>query len=143
MMGTKSLLAGALGIVGLAVTGCSGSGTVTTSPPPVVVVEATGQLTITWTVAGEASSDVCFDFGADATELTVWDSSGRMTADEFANCEDFAITLELPVDTYQGDLLLVDVNDDPVSTTLPLDDLRITPDSELVVDVDFPVSSIL
>ena len=141
-MVTRSLLAGALGIMGLAVSACTGSGTVSTSPPPVVVVESTGQLTVTWTVAGEASSDVCFDFAVDATELTVWDSSGRLVADEFANCEDFALTLELPVDTYQADLILVDVNDNPVSTTLPLDDLRVTPDSELVVDVDFPASSI-
>ena len=121
--------------------GCSTTTTDTT--PTVVVQEPTGQLTLTWTVAGAASPSACLAYDADALEVNIFDSSGRQADTEFANCEDFALTVELGVDVYSADATLVDVNDAAVSTTLPLDDLRVTDGTELTVDIDFPDSSML
>jgi len=140
---TSSILGAAVVASATAVSACGGGTATVDTEPTVVVVEPTGDLTVTWTVAGTDDPGACDFYFADAAELAVYDSVGRLVADEFARCDDFALTLELAVDTYQADMLLVDVNDDPVSTTLPLDDLRVTDGTELVVDVDFPDDSML
>jgi len=128
-------------VAATALCGCSVH--TTDSTPTVVVQQPTGQLTLTWTVAGAASASACAAYDADALEVNIFDSSGRQVDSEFANCEDFALTVELGIDTYSAEATLVDVNDLAVSTTLPLDDLRVTEGTELSVDIDFPDSSML
>jgi hypothetical protein len=133
-------------VVGLALAalgaGCSGSGAVTVQeePPPAV---ATGTVTVMWTVLGAASPDACDAVGASQLEFAVFDSSGFVAVDAFADCADFAMTVELPEGRYSADVTLVDDFDNAVSTTLTLEDLDVIMGTDVMSDIDFPSSSIL
>ncbi|WP_437957024.1 hypothetical protein WME76_37690 [Sorangium sp. So ce119] len=107
---------------------------------------AVGSLTVEWTVNRRSDPRVCDRYGgrqgADF-ELIVYRGS-REVAREYASCEDFSITVDLPPDEYRAIATLVERGDErPVTTTLPLEDLRIVRGAQLNVDVDFPSTSFL
>ncbi len=58
-----------------------------------------------------------------------------------APCTDFAVTADLPVGNYTAQVTLVDSSSREVSTSLTLQDIRVTSETNLTVDVDFPSTS--
>jgi hypothetical protein len=115
----------------------------TTADDVIVVPERTGILTVATTIDGDTNPNACAYWGVDYLELIIYDSFGREFVDAEAPCEDFAVSVELPRGDYSADATLIEASGAPVSVTLPLDALRVTPDTELTVEVDFPSSSML
>jgi hypothetical protein len=129
----------------LAVAGLSGCFITTdTSPGPGPgpnPAVPTGSLTVTWTVAGSHSPPSCAQFGAYDLELVILDRFRRPITKTSAPCTDFSLTVDLPPSDYTAEVTLVDSQSREVSTSLPLQDIQITPRSGLTIDVDFPSSS--
>jgi hypothetical protein len=127
----------------LAVAGLSGCFITTDTGPEPEPVATTkkGSATIAWTVAGSRSPVSCSQFGAYDLELTVYDRLRRPILEADAPCTDFTITVDLPEGVYEAEAVFVDSRSREVSTRLPLPNVRITPSSNLVVEVDFPSSS--
>ncbi len=113
------------------------------APPPIIVGESTGSLTVRWTVAGAFSPAECAYYRVDMLELVIYDAAGTPFFTTEAPCENFDVTLDLDPGLYHADATLVDVNNRPTSTTLPIDNLRITSGTDLAVDIDFPARSML
>jgi hypothetical protein len=128
----------ALAIAGLS--GCFITTDTGPGPEPVTTTE-TGSATIAWTVAGSRRPVSCSQFGAYDLELTVYDRLRRPILQADAPCSDFTITVDLPEGIYEAEAVFVDSRSREVSTRLPLDDVRIKPKSNLVIEVDFPSSS--
>ena len=127
----------------LAVAGLSGCFVTTDTGPnpgPSPPVE-TGSTTIAWTIAGSRVPVACSRFGAYDLELTVYDRFHRPVTQVSAPCTDFAVTVDLPEGTYQAEAVLVDSRAREVSLVLPLEDVRIQPQSDLTINVDFPSTS--
>jgi hypothetical protein len=110
---------------------------------PIVIPAQTGRLTVFWTVDDSTDPSACDAVAADGFELSLFDASGRAFDTVVANCEDFALTIDLPPGTYSADATLIDVADRSASTTIALDNVRIFSATELTIDTDFPLSSIL
>lgn len=108
-----------------------------------VLVPNQGRLTLTWSVESSQSGSACTAVDADHIEIVVFDAFGRQIDVVDANCEDFVVSIDLPAGTYSVDATLVDSADRSASTTLPIDNLRVTGGTELIVDTDFPLSSII
>lgn len=106
---------------------------------------AMGSLTVQWTVNRQSEPRACTRHsrgGADF-ELIIYRGSDEV-AREYARCEDFTLTVDLPPDEYKAYATLVERGDDrPVTTTLPLEELDIVRGAQLNVDVDFPTNSFL
>ena len=109
-------------------------------PIPVIPVQ-TGTVTVSWTVAGSHSAPACSQFGAEDLELTVRDTSHRPVTTVRAPCADFSLPVTLPRGNYEAEARLVDASGNDVSTALPLQDIRIVPDSNLTIDIEFPATS--
>ena len=58
-------------------------------------------------------------------------------------CESFSLSVDLPEGIYDGDATLVDSLDRSATDPYPVDAIDIVGDTELVVDIDFPVGSFL
>jgi hypothetical protein len=101
----------------------------------------TGSLTVTWTVAGSRSPVSCSQFGAYDLELIIADRFRRPVTQADAPCTDFTVTVELPEGIYEAEAVFVDSRSNEVSIRLPLPDVRITPHSNLTIEVEFPSSS--
>ena len=105
--------------------------------------QAVGSLTVEWTVSRRSDPRACARYSNADFELIVYRGS-REVAREYARCEDFALTLDLPPDEYRAYATLVERDDErPVTTTLPLEEIRIVNGAELNIDVDFPSTSFL
>jgi hypothetical protein len=103
-----------------------------------------GTLTMLWTVDGTTDPDACIYLGGGPIDFELLiDEGTEAVADVQAPCEDFGLSVDLSPGTYTGYATLVDLNDDAVTTTLPLERLVIVEDTELTVDVDFPLESFL
>jgi hypothetical protein len=120
------------------ITGCGGG-----DDDTVVIVDSSAPLTVRWTIDGTIDSGACAFYRADLFELVVLDIDGRVVTELASPCEDFEISVELLEGSYDADATLIDAFDRPVTVTEQLNDLRVIPGTELVVDVDFPVTSIL
>ncbi|XXX75793.1 hypothetical protein WMF30_49905 [Sorangium sp. So ce134] len=104
-----------------------------------------GSLTVEWTVNRQSEPRACGRFGRGKTdfELIVY-RGNREVAREYARCEDFVMTVDLPPDEYKAYATLVVRGDErPVTTTLPLEEIDIVRGAELNIDVDFPANSFL
>lgn len=137
---TLLLFAAALGLSGA---GCTAQASVGTEPAPRVVVAPVGTLTVRWAIAGAVDPGACAFYRADLFELVIFNPDGSVHAQLTAPCENFAVSHDLAEDTYNADATLIDVNDNPVTVTEPLDNLDIIGGQELVVDIDFPTRSVL
>jgi hypothetical protein len=111
----------------------------------IVVVEAIppGALTVQWTIAGGTDPDACAVYGADTFELVVFDAFGDFVVETNDPCEAFVTTFDIDDGLYDADATLVDRADRAATTTVTLDALDVIGGTELVVDVDFPISSFL
>jgi hypothetical protein len=92
---------------------------------------------MTWTVDGYDDIHVCYHTGASSLDFAVYDSLGGVVVEGLRPCEAFAVSVDLEEGRYDAELTLLDVEDQPVSDTLELDDLRVVSGSETVVDIDF------
>lgn len=132
------------GIVGcaFALAGLSGCFVSTDgSPTTIPVGTPTGTVTVTWTVSGSHSPPACSQFGAYDLELVLSDRFHRPVTTVNAPCRDFTITVPLPSGSYEGEATLVDPGGREVSTTLPIQEIRVVSGSDLTIDVDFPSTS--
>jgi hypothetical protein len=99
-----------------------------------------GTLTVKWTIDGARIADDCAAFGVDRMEFLLY--AGGDLIDEFEPlCESFALSVDLPEGIYDGDATLVDSFDRSATDTHEVDAIDIVGDTELVIDVDFPVGS--
>jgi hypothetical protein len=114
-----------------------------TEPPVTVVPEATGTLTVTWTVAGAPDPSVCSAYGATTLELVVYDETGSQVATANAPCDSFALSLSLSEGGYTADATLVDPDSTARSVTKTLDAINVVAGTDLSIDLDFPTTSIL
>ncbi len=117
--------------------GCGGDDDV------VVIGGPPGTLSVEWTIAGAFDPASCALIGADAMELVVFDSFGQFVTEVNAPCESFFLTIDLEPDVYFADATLVDVADNAVTVTSPLDNLDNISGTELAISVDFPPGSVL
>ncbi len=108
-----------------------------------VVPEATGTLTVQWTVAGAPDPSVCSAYGATTLELVVYDDAGNEVATANAPCDSFALSLSLSEGGYTADATLVDPDSTARSVTKTLDAINVVAGTDLSIDLDFPTSSIL
>ncbi|HTN88170.1 MAG TPA: hypothetical protein VL242_31030 [Sorangium sp.] len=130
-----------LALSGLLATGCVFDVRDDFRPRPAV-----GSMAVEWTVSRRSDARACARFGgrqgADF-ELIVYRGS-REVAREYARCEDFSMTVDLPPDEYRAIATLVERGDErPVTTTLNLENLRVVRGAQLNIDVDFPSTSFL
>ncbi|WP_437737513.1 hypothetical protein [Sorangium sp. So ce1335] len=108
-------------------------------PPP----HSAGTLTVAYTIDGTIDPFLCSDFGVTDAELVIYTRRGDFVTEQYAPCDYFEISAALLPGSYTADLTLVDAVDRARSITKPLYDLEVFSDTELVVDVDFPVGSML
>jgi len=137
-MKNKLFLFLACGALSAWISGCGGG-----NDTVVVVQDSSAPLTVRWTIDGTIDSGACAFYRADLFELVVLDPGGAVVTELTAPCEDFEVSLDLLEGSYDADATLIDAFDRPVTITEQLNDLRLIPGTELVVDVDFPVQSIL
>jgi hypothetical protein len=103
----------------------------------------TGLLTQRWSIGGSFDDRLCADFYADQMELVIIDTSGYEIARAYQPCEQFEMSVELPTGSYEADATLIGYDDRPVSTTLSLQPFRVVRDTEIFIDTDFPIDSLL
>lgn len=140
-MNFKKLL-GIASVCALALGGAACETTIETGPV-IVNPDFAGTLTLTWTVDGSDDPAACVAFAAYDLEIVAYDDQGNAFFRTLAPCEDFAVTISLGEGFYSIDATLLDPGGNSVSTTLPLEGVEIVRDTDLVIDIDFPVSSIL
>jgi len=109
----------------------------------IVTPTPTGLLTTQWSIDGSFAPTSCFAVGAYDFELVLYDDLDVFFEEVQVPCEDFSLTIDLPVGRYSADATLVDPGDFAISLTQILDDLLILESSELVVDVNFPANDLL
>lgn len=126
----------AFALTAFALTGCVISAGPGTGPP------YSGTLTVFSSIDGSTHPAECDYFDANDLELAVYEGSRHYTT-VIAPCYDFQVSVSLPEGDYNADVTLLDRYAYPVSTTLTLDNLFVVAGTDLQVDVDFPLSSIL
>lgn len=139
MLSSKYLLTAALFSCAAGLSAC----VIDTRPGDGTVVEDTGLVTMDITLDDSKDPDACYVYGATDIELVVYDVDGYEVARGYAPCESFAISAELYDGLYSADLTLVDPANYAVSTTLIVDDVDVRGGTDLVIDVDFPLGSVL
>lgn len=120
---------------GLAGPGC----VVATDTGPVL---ADGLLTVDWSIAGSLDPGLCVAYAVDAMEVVIYDRFGDFVTEVEAPCEAFTLTVALYPDLYHADATLVGFYDESASVTEPLDGLDIIEDTELIVEVDYPLGTL-
>lgn len=136
----KYALLSGLALAATLVSGCLVQADGRPSPSP----SGTGTLTMLWTVDGTTDPDACYYLGGGPIDFELLiDEGTEAVADVQAPCEDFGLSVDIRPGTYTGYATLVDLNDDAVTTTLPLERLVVVEDTELTVDVDFPPGSFI
>jgi hypothetical protein len=103
---------------------------------------AVGTLTVQWTISGRRDPIDCGGLGVDRLELSMRAAPGD---EEQADgpCDAFQLSLDLAPGTYNGDVVLVDRLNRPVTLAVPLEQIDIVAGRELVKSVDFPVGAFL
>lgn len=109
---------------------------------PVVVPATTGTLTMRWLVAGTRDGAVCAHYGLEEVDVVVYDPSGRPFARDTAPCARFEMTMELPEGVFSADVDIRDRRGRRATTTKTLHALEIIRDTDLAVNLDFPLDSI-
>jgi hypothetical protein len=128
--------AAAIGVLALGASGCFvDAGTVTAGEP-------TGTLTTRWSIANSFDAGLCDYYSVDEIELAVYDRGGTTTR-AYQPCEDFELTLELPIGSYEADATMIGFDNEAVSTTLALAPFQIIRDRDLLIDTDFPSDAFL
>ena len=131
------------GLAACAITVCLSGCVVTASspgPPPEPV--ASGTLSLLFTIQGDTLPSDCDYLDATEIELVVLEDSDTYTT-VYADCDGFDLSTSLPDGTYDGEVTLLDADEQPVTTTLYLSTLRVVSGTDLQVAIDFPPSSFL
>lgn len=102
-----------------------------------------GSLTVTWSIDGIQDPDDCVDLGVDRMELRIYTLRGDLVDEVEPYCEDFSVTVDMVEGRYDAEATLVDSFDAAATLTEPIDAIDIIADSDLQVDVDFPIESFL
>ena len=107
-----------------------------------VVVDPVGQLTLLWSIDGTTDPGACDFYGADRLELVIFDEVALLEEIE-APCEDFGVTVDLLDGFYEAEATLVDPADASVTVTEEINNMDVVAETELVIELDFPVGSFL
>jgi hypothetical protein len=129
----------ATAMLAIGATGCSSDD----DDEVIIVPAAIGTLTTEWSIDGSFVASNCRIYGAFDYELVVYDLDNFIVTEQQTPCEQFVLSVDLPVGIYSADATLVDSEDFSVSLTQVLDDLEIIDGTELVVSIDFPATSML
>jgi hypothetical protein len=111
-------------------------------PPSPEPPTAVGTLTVQWTLSGRREPIDCNGLGADRLQLSVRAAPGDEDQAE-GPCDAFQISLDLAPGTYNGDVVLVDRLNRPVTLAVPLEQVEIIAGREVMKSVDFPVGAFL
>lgn len=111
-------------------------------PPPVVVPETTGTLTVRWLVAGTRDGAVCAHYGLEEVAVVVYDETGRPVVRGTAPCAGFSMTIELPEGTYSADVDVSDYRGRRATDTKTLHAIEIVRGTDLAINLDFPLDSL-
>jgi hypothetical protein len=101
----------------------------------------TGYITLRWSIEYDTSAGLCKLFGATQLELIVYEPNQKEFGRVYRPCSDFEVTMPIPVGLYSANATLVNAWAQPVSTTLPISAIRITPNEALAIRADFPAAS--
>jgi len=104
---------------------------------------ALGTLTVNWTIDGQTSPADCAAFDVDRLELVLYENGDRVIQEVEPLCESFSVSVEMLDGLYYGDATLVDGFDRAATLTLPIDDIDIIGETELVIPIDFSLDSFL
>jgi hypothetical protein len=108
-----------------------------------------GDMTLLWTVDNTVDPGACDFYALDPAtgmdlEMVLFDDAGRTVLQDYVPCENFGHSVRLRSGWYHAEVTMVDpITNEPLSTTLPLEDIRVVRDTEVELDVDFPASSFL
>lgn len=114
-------------------------GCISQSDEEVTGLPNTGELRIQYTINGQVDESVCGQIGADRVQLVVF-VDGANYARANVPCENFAVSLDLPADTYDATVTLVDAAGNPVSDVAQLSAVRLEPGGT-VRSVDFQTTT--
>lgn len=103
---------------------------------------AVGTLTVQWTISGRRDPIDCGGLGVDRLELSVRAAPGDEDQAD-GPCDAFQISLDLAPGTYNGDVVLLDRLNRPVTLAVPLEQVDIVAGREVLKSVDFPVAAFL
>ena len=79
-----------------------------------------------------------------AHDIVVTTTAGEPRGEFQAPCQSFATTIStLPPGNYQATARLIDINGASHTTPVSMQPFTLVPDSNLVVDIDFPADSFL
>lgn len=131
----------ATAMLAMGATGCSGDDD--DDDEVILGPDLIGTLTTEWSIDGSFVASNCRIYGAFDYELVVYDLDNFIVAEQQTPCEEFVLSVDLPVGIYSADATLVDAEDFSVSLTQVLDDLEIIEGTELVVSLDFPADLML
>jgi hypothetical protein len=101
-----------------------------------------GVLTALWTLDNANDVDVCSYYGVDRVDVVIFDDDGYDVGGAQPFCEDFGVSFDVSAGWYSTEVTLLDVNGNIVSDTVGVVDLLVERDNEVIVDIDFPDSSI-
>ncbi|MEO8182683.1 MAG: hypothetical protein ABI895_27940 [Deltaproteobacteria bacterium] len=111
--------------------------TPTDEAPPAV-----GTLTLHWTISGRRDPSDCGSLGVERFVLSMRSSLADEDQSE-GPCDAFQISIDLSPGSYEGDAILVDRLDRPVTLPVPLELLDIVAGREVAKSIDFPVAAFL
>jgi hypothetical protein len=130
------LVAGVLAMAGV-VTGCGGGGEAVVTTVP----DRSGSVTFRWSVDGSFDPRACDAFFVDSARIDLYDANGAPINTTFVDCRAFTATINLAPGRYSARIEMVDVNNEPRSTSLPIQPFTIVSDTNLNIDSDFPRDS--
>ena len=130
------LLAGAVAMTGF-VTGCGGGGEAVVTTVP----DRAGSVTFRWSVDGSFDPRACDAFFVENARIDLYDANGTPITTTFVDCRAFTATINLAPGRYSARIEMVDVNNEPRSTSLPIQPFTIVSDTNLNIDSDVPRDS--
>ncbi len=102
-----------------------------------------GTLTVEWTIDGLRDPADCVGFDVDRLELSLYVGGDQLIDEVEPPCEAFGVTIDLVEGRYSADATLIDRFGGTASTTETLQAVDIVAGTDLVINVDFPIDSIL
>lgn len=115
-------------------------------PPPAVVEEvveeASGLVTIDWSIHGDRNPNECDRGDAEALLISIWSASGAHVGDFEQYCQVFQTSIELEPGTYKAEAVLIAPDGIERTTTADIAPFAISDNDLLdVAPIDFPASS--
>jgi hypothetical protein len=122
-------------------TACTATVSPTPEPVPVVVTNATGSLTVDWSISGTKDPNQCIATSSAAIEITVTDLNGAPIGTFQQSCTAFATSITLNPGSYAADARLIDAAGTPRTTVVNINAFTLFGNDDFNAPIDFPASS--